>query len=261
MLEIVNGPPSLSPVSGVQKVEPFTERLHIGRGTSNMVAQEHDVGHNPAIMTISLIATIREETGKAGRKLATEDRMPAVVYGPKQPTQHISVNLPEFAKLLRDAGESTVIELTGLAKPLQVLIHDVDRDPVTGLPRHADLYAIEKGAKVEVEVPLSFFGESMAVKLGANIVKVLHALPIEAGAADLPHEIEVDIEALKEVGDQIHVKDLKLPAGVTATIDGEEVVALAQEVEQESEEDTAGAPDMDAIEVEKKGKEEEGGEA
>ena len=210
-------------------------------------------------MTITLTATKREETGKASRRLIEEDRMPAVVYGPKHAAEHISVSLPEFKKVLRDAGESTVIELTGLGSPVQVLIHEVDRDPVTTNPRHADLYAIEKGAKVEVAVPLSFVGESMAVKLGANVVKVMHELPIEAEATKLPHEIEVDITALAEVGDQIHVKDLKLPAGVEATVDGEEVVALAQEVEQEPEEDTTGEPDMDAIEVEQKGKE-EGGE-
>ena len=215
------------------------------------------VRHTPPTMTITLTATKREERGKAAAKLLADDRLPAVVYGPKQATEAITLSLPDFKKVLRDAGESSVIELQGLDKPLQVLIHDVYRDPVSTDPRHADLYAIEKGAKVEVAVPLSFVGESMAVKLGANVVKVLHELPIEAAAADLPHEIEVDIAALAAVGDQIHVKDLKLPKGVTATVEGDEVVALAQEVEQESEEDAAGAPDMDAIEVEKKGKEEE----
>jgi len=182
--------------------------------------------------------------------------MPAVVYGPKQDATSISLSLPEFKKVLRDAGESSVIELTGLGSPMQVLIHDVDVDPVTSTPRHADLYAIEKGAKVEVAVPLSFIGESPAVKAGANLVKVMHELEIEADPANLPHEIEVNIETLAAEGDQIHVSDLKIPAGVTVKVEAEEVVALIQAVEVEAEEETA-APDMDAIEVEKKGKEEE----
>ncbi|HEY0010608.1 MAG TPA: 50S ribosomal protein L25 [Candidatus Paceibacterota bacterium] len=209
-------------------------------------------------MTITISATKREEIGRASHKLLLEDRMPAVVYGPKHEAEAISVPLHAFKKVLRDAGESTVIELTGLGQPLQVLIHEVYRDPVTTMPRHADLYAIEKGAKVEVSIPLSFVGESQAVKLGANIVKVMHELPIEADAANLPHEIEVDITSLAAIGDQIHVKDLKLPKGVTATVEGDELVALAQEVEVETEEDTTGEPNMDAIEVEKKGKDEEG---
>lgn len=207
-------------------------------------------------MTITLNATKREETGKVGKRNLAEDRMPAIVYGPKHAAEAITLSVPEFKKVLRDAGESSVIELKGLGSAMQVLIHEVDRDPVTTTPRHADLYAIEKGAKVEVEVPLSFVGESFAVKTGANLVKVMHELPIEAEAADLPHEIEVDISVLNAVGDQIHVKDLKLPKGVVATVEEDEVVALAQEVEQETEEEAA-APDMDAIEAEQKGKEEE----
>lgn len=206
-------------------------------------------------MTITLNATKREGNGRAGRRLLTDDQMPAIVYGPKQKAESITLSVPEFKKVLRDAGESSVIELKGLGSTLQVLIHEVDRDPVTTIPRHADLYAIEKGAKVEVEVPLTFVGESFAVKTGANLIKVMHELPIEAEAADLPHEIEVDISVLAAVGDQIHVKDLKLPKGVTATVEGDEVVAVIQEVEVEVEEETA-APDMDAIEVEKKGKDE-----
>ena len=208
---------------------------------------------------ITLQATAREATGKAARHAAnTEGTMPAVVYGPKQETVLVSILLTDFERILRNEGESTLIELHGLAKPIQVLIHDIDVDPVTSIPRHADFYAIEKGAKVNVAVPLSFVGESMAVKLGANLVKVLHEVEIEADPSKIPHEIEVDITALAVEGDQIHVRSLKAPAGVTITTDGEETVALAQAVAVEAEEPTAG-PDMDAIEVEKKGKDEEEG--
>ncbi|MDR3546792.1 MAG: 50S ribosomal protein L25 [Candidatus Pacebacteria bacterium] len=210
-------------------------------------------------MTTILAAEKRTEIGKASQKLAGTERMAAIVYGPKQEAISISLPTRDFVRVLRDEGESSVLELSGLGKNMQVLIHDVDRDPVTGLPRHADFYAIEKGAKVEVAVPLEFIGESAAVKLGANLVKVLHELEVEAAPENLPHQIEVDISVLQNVGDQIHVRDLKLPQGVTTTVDEDEVVALTQEVEEE-EESTAG-PDMAAIEVEQKGKAEEGEEA
>jgi large subunit ribosomal protein L25 len=203
----------------------------------------------------------RSQIGKATEKLAGTGLMAAVVYGPKQ--EPISISLPtrDLIKVLRDEGESTVLGLTGLGKDMQVLIHDVDRDPVTGTPRHADFYAIEKGAKVEVAVPLEFIGESAAVKLGASLVKVMHELEVESAPENLPHQIDVDISVLENIGDQIHVSDLKLPAGVIVKVDAEEVVALVQEVEIETEEVTA-APDMDAIEVEQKGKgDEESSEA
>lgn len=204
----------------------------------------------------SLTAVERSETGKRASALLSAGVMPAVVYGPKQASTAISIPLAEFKKVFRDAGESSVIELGGVGPGvLQVLIHEVDVDPVTSTPRHADLYAIEKGAKVEVAVPLSFVGESPAVKEGANLVKVMHEIEIEAAPADLPHEIEVDISVLGEIGARIHVSDLKLPKGVTLMVDAEEVIALIQEVKEEVEEAPA-AIDMSAIEVEKKGKEE-----
>lgn len=204
----------------------------------------------------TLSAEPRTITGKAAKKLLAQDMMPAVVYGPKQEATPVTIGLTEFKRLLREGGETSVIDLTGLGSPMQVLIHEVDRDPVTSVPRHADFYAIEKGAKVEVAVPFSFVGESPAVKAGASMVKVMHELDISADAAKLPHEIEIDISTLGNVGDQIHVKDVQLPSGVTTDVDGEEVVALIQEVEVEAEE--TAAPDMDAIEVEQKGKGEEG---
>jgi large subunit ribosomal protein L25 len=209
----------------------------------------------------TLIAETRT-VSKAARKQTVAGHIPAVVYGPKQDSTPISISLRDFVKILRDEGESSVLQLSGIGSgSMQVLIHDVDHDPVTNLPRHADFYAIQKGAKVEVAVPLSFIGESAAVKAGANLVKVLHELEVESAPEKLPHEIEVDISVLENVGDQIHVRDLKLPTGVTAMIEEDEVVALIQEVEVEVEETTA-APDMDAIEVEQKGKadEEEGEE-
>lgn len=207
-------------------------------------------------MTFTLTATKREATGKAARTLLSQGLMPAVVYGPKRAAETISVPLADFQKLLRDEGESVVVEIAGLGKTIQALVQDVFRDPVTHQPHHADFYAIEKGAKVEVAVPLSFVGESFAVKTGASLVKVMHELTVEADPSQLPHEIEVDLAALNAVGDQIHVKDVKLPQGVTTAVDGEEVIALAQEPAGE-EPTEAAAPDMEAIEVEKKGKEDE----
>jgi large subunit ribosomal protein L25 len=204
----------------------------------------------------TLAAEPRSITGKAVKELLTKDQMPAVVYGPKQEAMPISIGLLAFKRMIRENGESSVIDLTGLGTPLQVLIHEVDRDPVTSSPRHADFYAIEKGAKVEVAIPLTFIGESAAVKGGASMVKVMHELEVSADASKLPHELEVDISTLENIGDQIHVKDIKLPAGVTTPVDGEEVIVLIQEVEVEPE--TTEGPDMDAIEVEQKGKGEDG---
>jgi large subunit ribosomal protein L25 len=222
--------------------------------------QKGDISGILAIQThlymITIEAQTREITGKkAGSRLAADGLIPAVLYGAKRDVQSISIPLAPFKKVLRDAGESTVIEISGLGGSVQALIHEVDLDPVTNLPRHVDFLAVAKGAKVEVAVPLTFTGEAPAVKAGARLVKVMHELLVSADAAHLPHEIEVDISTLENDGDQIHVRDLKLPNGVEVKEDGEEVVALTQIAEDEPEE--AVTLDIASIEVEKKGKTEE----
>lgn len=184
--------------------------------------------------------------------------VPAIIYGKKQEATSVSVEARAFDKVLREAGEATIVSLTGLGAELPVLIHEVDLDPITSQPRHIDFYAVTKGEKVEVAIPLSFVGESVAVKNGANLVKVLHEVEVEADPMQLPHEIEVDLAALAEMGDQIHTSDLKLPSGVALVHSADEVVALVQEVVEEQE---AAPADISSIEVEKKGKEEAPAEA
>lgn len=203
----------------------------------------------------TLTVTPREAIGsRALRSLATSGLIPAVLYGGKKETQAITISLADFQKILRESGESAVLEVNGPGGKVQALIQEVDYNPVTSLPRHVDLLAVEKGAKMEVSIPLSFVGEAPAVKLGCRVVKVLHEIELIADAAHLPHEIEVDVSVLENDGDQIHLKDISLPAGVESKVDPEEVVALAQIAEEEPEE--TPALDIESIEVEQKGKEE-----
>ena len=72
-------------------------------------------------------------------------KIPAVFYGPKDPSTPIKLSLVDFKKAWREAGESTVLSLDGSNIDADVLIHEVDLDPVTDIPIHVDFYAIEKG--------------------------------------------------------------------------------------------------------------------
>ena len=179
--------------------------------------------------------------------------IPAVVYGAHHASTPISVDAKAFAKVWREVGEASVVSLTGLGAAVPALVHEISLDPLTSLPRHIDFYAVTKGEKVEVAIPLTFIGESAAVEAGANLVKVLHEIEVEADPMNLPQSIEVDISVLQVVDDQIHAKDLVLPPGVELVTEPEDVIALVQEVEEEVVE----APvDIAEIKVEKKGKEE-----
>lgn len=199
---------------------------------------------------------------KTNVALRASGKMPAVVYGRTHPSASIVLSLSDFEKVWKEAGESSVVTLTGAEDQTEVLINDVDIDPVTGKPRHVDFYAIEKGKKVEVEIPLTFEGVAPAEKeLGGIVIKVLHELAIEAFPKDLPHEIMIDLSVLKDFDSQILVKDITLPAGVTAMAEPEDVVVTISQATEEPEESTA-TPDLSSIEIsEDRGKKEEADEA
>lgn len=179
--------------------------------------------------------------------------IPAVFYGAGKDTTSISVPIVEFKKIWKDAGESSAIKISMDDGDIDSLIHEVQVDPVTGEPIHADFLAIDMKKKIRVNVPLMFEGVSDAVKSGiGNLVKVMHEFEIEALPKDLPHSLTVDISKLKALNDQIFVSDVKLPVGIVVINEPTEVVASI--VEQVEEKEETAPVDLSAIEVEKKGK-------
>ncbi len=200
---------------------------------------------------------IRKREGKKSLKqLRGGSEMPAVFYGPKEETTSIAIDRDTFKKLWKEVGESAVIELKGDGIENEVLIHDVDIHPVTGEPRHADFYVMEKGKKVTVKIPLEFVGVSPAVKeLGGVLVKVMHEIEIEVLPKDLPQNIEVSVESLENFESNILAKDITIPESAELIIDGDETVILVNEAKEEEEPEVETS--IDDIEVEKKGKQDD----
>jgi len=195
---------------------------------------------------------------RACAAIRAEGNVPAVLYGGAEtaPTL-LTLDVRDFEKMWRDVGESTVIQVSGLGDVRDVLIQDVQVDPLLGTPVHVDLLAVRTDQAVRVEVPLVFTGVAPAEKgLGGSLVKVMHELEVEALPKDLPHQIEISIESLKTFDDQFLVRDVVLPAGVAVLADAEEVVALVQAAREEEEAGETGG-DISDVEVEKKGKGEE----
>lgn len=191
-----------------------------------------------------------------GKKMAparADGDLPAVLYGLKHPTEAVFVKTKDFKKILREAGETSVIELT--EPKVNVMVHEVQRDPASGEPIHVDFYAVEMDKPVTAAVPLVFVGAAPAVKeLGGVLVKVMHEVEVEALPDALPHALSVQLSALKSFEDRIRAVALDLPAGVNLKIDPEEIIALVEAPREEAVEPTLSLED---IEVEKKGKKEE----
>ncbi len=189
-----------------------------------------------------LALEVKPRDGKdSSETLRMSGVIPAVLYGPKEAAASISIDGRQLESVWREAGETTVITLKGVGGDKDTLIHDVQMHPVTGKILHADFYVLEKGKKIEIAVPLEFVGDAPAEKLGHIIVKALHEIEIEVAPAELPHNLEVDISKLVEVGDHITAADIKLPPSATLVTHAEEIVASVTAFHEEKIEEPAPA--------------------
>jgi large subunit ribosomal protein L25 len=160
---------------------------------------------------IILKATKREVLGKANRNLLNDGIMPAVIYGHNTTNQSIQVQLKDFLKVFKQAGENTLVDLEIEGKVSPVIIQDVQNHYLKSTPIHADFYAVNMEEKIKAHIPVHFVGESMAVKgQGGILVKNLTEIEVECLPGDLPKLYEVDISVLNSFEDAIKISDLNV---------------------------------------------------
>jgi len=207
----------------------------------------------------TLTSKSRVEVGRETGELRADGFIPAVLYGPGIENKNLAVDAKEFVKLLREAGKTSLVSLKieGEKNSFMVLVNDLDNDPLSGNVIHIDFYQPDMTKEIETEVPLSFEGESLAVKdLGGTLVKNISEITVKALPADLPREIIVNISKLNTFEDVIMVKDLPVGEKVKILKSPDEIVALAVPVQQVEEELATPIEEKveDVAQVEKKEK-------
>jgi len=186
---------------------------------------------------LSLSAKIRKDLGKKVKVLRQKGILPGVLYGPKIETRPLEIDLKEFEKIYKEAGESSLISLEVDKKKFLVLIHEVKLDPLTEKPTHVDFYQPRLEEEAEAMVPLVFEGEAPAVKdLGGTLVKNISEVEVKALPQNLPHEIKVNIDRLKTFEDSISIKDLIISKEVKILKEPKEVVVAVSPPEKVEEE-------------------------
>jgi large subunit ribosomal protein L25 len=187
---------------------------------------------------LSLSAKVRKISGKKVNTLRKKGILPAILYGSKTKPLPLEIDLKEFEKIYKEAGESSLVSLTvDKEGKFLVLIHDIAEDSLTEKPIHVDLYQPNLEEEVEVVVPLTFEGISLAVKdLGGTLVKNIPELKVKAKPQDLPKEIKVNIEKLETFDDNILISDLEVPEGVKILKDPKDIVASVSQPEKIEEE-------------------------
>ncbi|MEA2829004.1 MAG: large subunit ribosomal protein [Actinomycetota bacterium] len=191
---------------------------------------------------VSLVAEVGRTTGSAAaRRLRTEGKIPAVLYGHGIEPQAISVDRKALrAALAHEAGLNALFALEVDGTRHLAMAKQLQRDAMKRSVSHVDFVIVRRDEIVSVEVPVHLVGEALGVEHADGMVEQqLFQLSIHAKPADIPSSIEVDITDLT-IGEAIRVSDLKLPEGVTTEVDGEEPVVLGQTtrmaVEEEAEE-------------------------
>lgn len=198
----------------------------------------------------SLSATPRADSGKGvARSLRRNGQIPGVIYGHSREPQSLAVPARDLDRLLGQiSAESTVVELSIDGKTSRTLIREIQRHPFKRQIMHVDFQELVAGETVVVRIPLVLVGLPAEVRTGGAIMdQTMRELEIEVDPVNMPNHIDVDVSELT-IGHSIHVRDLKLPAGVTALVDEDASVVVIQAARAVTEETVAIAdPDAAAV--------------
>lgn len=184
---------------------------------------------------VKLSARPRVEAGRnAVGKVRARGAIPAVFYGGKDAARNLEVDRKDIENLLsRAVGENILVELEirdgGKTSNRISLIQEVQHHPVRGEIIHIDFHAVSMTEEIDAEVVLEHEGEPVGVKtFGGLLQQNMRSLPIRCLPQNLPEIIIVDVSGLN-IGESLHVRDIKLPTGVVAVPDEDLTVFLVSE--------------------------------
>lgn len=177
---------------------------------------------------IVLNVEVRARTGTGGaRDTRRSGAVPGILYGGAKDPVAISVRANEFRKALYTGkllGHLVTLKYGDETQP--VIAKAIDMHPVTDEPWHFDLYRVDEHQQIRIDIPVHFAHQeaSPGLKRGGALNVAVHELTVSCPADSIPEEIVVDLTGL-EIGASVRVSDVKLPAGVTAVLDAEAVIA------------------------------------
>ncbi len=175
--------------------------------------------------TILNASTGRELGSSATRRLRSQEQIPAVVYGLGMDPLSVSVDRRELRGAVSGgAGLNTILDLTIDGKMYPSIIKEVQRHPVRLNITHLDFIQVDLNAEIVVSIPVRLTGESEEVNNNNGLIdQIMTELEVSTTPRNIPEEVVVDVSAM-DMDSTIHIEDLELPAGVTATGDSDRTV-------------------------------------
>jgi len=197
---------------------------------------------------ITLKVTTRKITGRKIRNLRKEGILPANIYGKDIKSQTVQLPTKDFKAAFKAAGETSIINLTldKESKPRPALIQNIHLHPVTDEFLHADFRQVDLTKKVTVDVPLKMIGEAPAVSKGGILLQLMDEVEVEALPSDLPDKFEINVSKLKEIGQTISLKDIKVSDKVKLMVDNLNQLVVKIEEPTKEEEKPEEKPEEEA---------------
>jgi len=200
---------------------------------------------------IELQTATREILGKKVRFLRCQGVIPVHLFGHGVESVALQCDAAQLQQVMAQAGKTKIIslKLDKAKKPRNVMVREIQRNPLTGELLHVDFYQVRMEEKIQVEVPIVLVGEAPALKSKENMLaQELYSLTIECLPGQIPASIELDLSLLTEAEQAIQVRDITLGEEVTVLSDPEHMVVKisprpVEKVEEVVEEAVAEAPE------------------
>jgi large subunit ribosomal protein L25 len=192
--------------------------------------------------SVSLNAFPRLLGRRAGaKKLRTDGRVPAVIYGRQAKSQNLEVKAKEMEDLIhRSVSENLLVDLDVKddARPKRLaLVQEIQHHPLSGKVLHVDFHEVAENEKVTISVPIETVGEAEGVKTSGGVLEhVMFSIRARGLPKDLPEVITVDVSPLK-MGEVIHLGEIKAPPGVELI--GDKLIAVIAVAAPRTEEEEA----------------------
>ena len=207
---------------------------------------------------VILDVEVREQTGTGGaRATRRAGLVPGVIYGGGQDPVAVSLKQNEVVKAINSGNFiAKMIKLSHKGEQQFAITQDIQFHPVTDMPQHVDFYRVKEDSEITIEVGTTFIGEDVSpgLKKGGTMNVVRYSIEVVCPAGKIPETIEVDVSEL-DIGDSLHISELKFPEGVTSAITDRDptvltIVASRSAAEEEEADEAAEEQGVEGEEAE-----------
>ena len=182
---------------------------------------------------VNLKAEKRDDMGSAAvGRLRRGGKIPGVVYGSTQDSYAVQIEANTIKEILRNSASQQILvnlQIEGAKEADKLaLIQDIQQHSISGEILHIDFNAVKEDSEIHARVPIELTGEPVGIKQGGILDTLLHDIEVHCLPKDLPATLQFDVSGL-DIGDSLSIASAEFPEGVSASLEGEVLIAIVNE--------------------------------